>query len=157
MDAIDEGQSIEPRSYDGEGTPCYSDDLLDLRWEGFVDGLADYGRRELSDGIGILLSSDNADLIRNAVEMIGQLAERHIRRLAFPGLLDEDSGREWYRQTRVNELRAHPGYAELAPRAGWPDDPADLNDLQFDQATVHVLMPSLLEEGKWGRYLDDED
>ena len=151
---IDEGQSIEPRSYDGEGCACYDDDLLDLRWHALTDDAGPNRRLAVDEGVAALLYTDDVDLIRRGVEIIGQLAERHIRRLAHPGLLDEESGRAWHRQMRVDDLRSHPRYAELAERVGWPADPGDLNDRQMDIAILRVLMPHLLKGGEWERPVD---
>lgn len=142
--------NIEPRGYDAEGGACYDDDLLDLRWGTLLEDVQQ--GLDLEVGVHALIYTDNVDLIRKGVEVIGLLAERHIRRQGHPGLLDEESGRAWHREMRVTDLRAHrERYAELAARAGWPDEPADLDDEQMDQAVIHVLMPHLLDEGKWER------
>lgn len=144
--------SIEPRDYDAHGNAYYGDDLLDLRWEHLIEHEIREAREDLrlpfEAAINDLLYTDDVDLIRRGVEIIGLLAERHIRRLAHPALLDEESGIARYREMRVAELRAHrERYAELAGRAGWPEDPADLDDKQLDHAILHVLLPHLLGDG----------
>jgi hypothetical protein len=141
MAAIDEGESIVPKWYDAHGCACYDDDLLDLRWSAVRD---DLGGFELEMGVHSLLYSNDVDLIRKGVEIIGLLAERQIRRLAYPGLLDEESGVEWHRTMRVGELRAHPRYAVVAAQEGWPADPAELDEDQMDAAVFAVLLPHVI-------------
>lgn len=145
-----DNMSIEPRGYDGEGAPCYDDDLLDLRWSTYLADakvVAHGNHHDLEVGVMALIYSQDVDLIRKGVEIIGLLAEREIQRMDHPGLLDEESGRAWHHGRVVEDLRAKPQrYAEIADRAGWPDDPAALTDEQLDAATMIVLHPEWIDQ-----------
>jgi len=123
--------NIEPRGYDAEGGACYDDDLLDLRWGTLLEDVQQ--GLDLEVGVHALMYTDNVDLIRKGVEIIGLLAERHIRRQGHPGLLDEESGRAWHREMRVTDRPAGaPGAVRgagcegrMARRAGRPRRRAD--------------------------------
>lgn len=140
--------SIEPTGYDCEGCALYESDLIDLRWLALLDDVDAAGRDPLDfeAGLHALLFTDDVDLIRRGVEMIGLEAERHILRRGHPGLLDEESGRAWWRRMVEADLRGRPEYEDLRERAGWPADPADLDDDQLGIAKVVVLHPALLED-----------
>lgn len=138
--------SLEPSAYDAHGGAIYPDDLLDLRWEALQHDV-DSDRFDLESGVHSLLFSDDVDLIRRGVEVITLLAERHIMRLAHPGLLDEESGQAWWRRQVVADLRAkRDEYDRVRERLGWPADLDDLDDDQLGTATLIVRHPELIDE-----------
>lgn len=147
-----EAMSIEPTGYDAHGEAQYAPDLLDLRWTEVIDALRAAGRNGLEFEVGLyeLLYAEDVDLIRKGVQVIAEIAEREVQRRGYPYLLDTESGIAWNRRMRVADLRANAErYAEVAARAGWPADPAELDEKQLDGAVLVVLMPYLLHGEPW--------
>ncbi len=49
----------------------------------------------------------------------------------------EEQGHQWFRESVISELRLHPAvYGEIAAQAGWPDDPAGLDDGALQDASL---------------------
>lgn len=136
--------TTEPTGYDGEGYPLYAEDDLDRNYRGLLDNLKADTALTVDRGVWELLDVDNSASWDDFLWALDDLIDRERQRRS-KCLPVEDGRRVWHDETVARLRDKADKYAAMRDRAGWPQDPADLDDDQLEQARLVLLHPRALE------------